>query len=281
MNVQAKETKAAANPEALMGKLPMPPKFANVADERLHRKQRLAAGFRLFSKFGFDEGVAGHITARDPEFPDTFWVNPFGVHFSQIKASNLIRCDHKGSVVEGDYPVNTAAFVIHSRVHAARPDAVAAAHSHSTYGRAFSTLGRPLAPITQDVCAFYNDHALYDDFGGVAVELDEGQRIAEAIGKKKAAILQNHGLITVGGDGRRGGVVVHHDGAFVPGAACRGGGAERGRDAETHFARGCGAILQDHRQSVRRLVPVPAALCAHRQGATGPAGLRRKFCVIP
>ena len=199
MNVQAKETKAPADPAAAMGKLPMPPKFASLADERLHRKQRLAAGFRLFSKFGFDEGVAGHITARDPEFTDTFWVNPFGVHFSQITVSNLIRCDHKGNVVEGDYPVNTAAFVIHSRVHAARPDAVAAAHSHSTYGRAFSTLGRPLAPITQDVCAFYNDHALYDDFGGVVVDLDEGQRIAEAIGKHKAAILQNHGLITVGG----------------------------------------------------------------------------------
>jgi len=202
MNVQTKETKetkAPAEPAAAMGKLPMPPKFASLADERLHRKQRLAAGFRLFSKFGFDEGVAGHITARDPEFTDTFWVNPFGVHFSQITVSNLIRCDHKGAVVEGDYPVNTAAFVIHSRVHAARPDAVAAAHSHSTYGRAFSTLGRPLAPITQDVCAFYNDHALYDDFGGVVVDLDEGQRIAEAIGKHKAAILQNHGLITVGG----------------------------------------------------------------------------------
>ena len=123
MNVQPTETKAAADPPALMGKLPTPPKFDNLRDERLHRKQRLAAGFRLFSKFGFDEGVAGHITARDPEFLDTFWVNPFGVHFSQIKASNLIRCDHKGNVVEGDYPVNTAAFVIHSRVHAARPDA--------------------------------------------------------------------------------------------------------------------------------------------------------------
>jgi len=198
MNVQAKETKAPADPAPQMGKLPTPPKFATHAEERLHRKQRLAAGFRLFSKFGFDEGVAGHITARDPEFPDTFWVNPFGVHFSQIKVSNLIRCDHKGAVVEGGYPVNTAAFVIHSRVHAARPDAVAAAHSHSTYGRAFSTLGRPLAPITQDVCAFCNDHAVYDDFGGVAVELDEGERIARAIGKMKAAILQNHGLITVG-----------------------------------------------------------------------------------
>ncbi len=196
MNV---ETKAPVNQAATKAKLPTPPKFASPAEERLHRKQRLAAGFRLFSKFGFDEGVAGHITARDPEYPDTFWVNPFGVHFSQIKVSNLIRCDHSGGVVEGDYPVNTAAFVIHSRVHAARPDAVAAAHAHSTYGRAFSTLGRLLAPITQDVCAFYNDHAVYEDFGGVVVELDEGRRIAEAIGKHKAAILQNHGLITVGG----------------------------------------------------------------------------------
>ncbi|WP_423197243.1 MULTISPECIES: class II aldolase/adducin family protein [unclassified Cupriavidus] len=178
--------------------LPRPPKFATPGEERLHRKQRLAAAFRLFSKFGFDEGVAGHITARDPEFTDTFWVNPFGVHFSQVKVSNLIRCDHEGNVVEGDYPVNAAAFAIHSRIHQTREDAVAAAHSHSTHGRAWSTLGRTLDPLTQDVCAFYQDHALYDDFGGVVVELDEGQRIANALGPHKAAILQNHGLLTVG-----------------------------------------------------------------------------------
>ncbi len=168
---------------------------------------RLAAGFRLFPQGGFDEGVAGHTTARIRNLSDTFWVNPFGVHFSQIKVSNLIRCDHKGNVVEGDYPVNTAAFVIHSRVHPARPDANAAAHSHSTYGWAFSTSGTWLAPTTRTRAAFDEDHAVYDDFGGVAVELDEGQRIAEAIGRRKAAILQSHGLITVGGTStrRRGG----------------------------------------------------------------------------
>ena len=180
------------------GALPMPPVFETVAAERLHRQQRLAAGFRLFSKFGFDEGVAGHITARDPEFTDTFWVNPFGVHFSQVSVSNLIRCDHDGHVVEGRHPVNTAAFVIHSRVHGARPDVVGAAHSHSTYGRALSTLGCGLAPLTQDACAFYGDHAVYDDFGGVVVDLDEGTRIARALGPHKAAILANHGLLTVG-----------------------------------------------------------------------------------
>ena len=178
--------------------LPTIPKFETVEEERLHRKQRLAGAFRLFSRFGFDEGVAGHITARDPEFTDTFWVNPYGVHFSQVKVSNLIRVDHHGNVVEGDYPVNCAAFAIHSAVHTIRPDVNAAAHTHSPYGRAWSTLGRTLDCITQDVCAFYNDHAVYDDFGGVAVEVDEGVRIAHALGDHKAAILQNHGILTVG-----------------------------------------------------------------------------------
>jgi ribulose-5-phosphate 4-epimerase/fuculose-1-phosphate aldolase len=175
-----------------------PPTFESVEAERLHRKQRLAAAFRLFSKLGFDEGVAGHITVRDPEHTDTFWVNPFGVHFSQIKASNLIRVDHAGETVEGTMPVNAAAYAIHSRVHKARPDVVAAAHAHSLYGKAFSSLGRELSPITQDACAFYTDHAVYDDFGGVVVDLDEGARIAKALGQKKAVILANHGLLTVG-----------------------------------------------------------------------------------
>ncbi len=176
----------------------LPPQFDDPAAERQHRKIRLAAGFRLFSKAGFDEGVAGHITARDPEFPDTFWVNPFGLHFSLVRASDLIRVDHHGNVVEGDRPVNGAAFAIHSQVHQARPDAVAAAHSHSVHGKAFSALGIPLRPITQDVCAFYGDHALFDDFTGVVLDTEEGKRIAHALGEHKAVILRNHGLLTVG-----------------------------------------------------------------------------------
>lgn len=109
---------------------PRPPVFATAAEERLHRKRMLAAAFRLFSRFGFDEGVAGHITARDPEQLDHFWVNPFGMHFSQIRASDLLLVNHRGEVVEGNYPVNGAAFAIHSQVHAARPDVIAAAHAH-------------------------------------------------------------------------------------------------------------------------------------------------------
>ncbi|WP_174734877.1 class II aldolase/adducin family protein [Mesobacillus harenae] len=175
-----------------------PPVFHSVEEEREHLKQKMAGAFRLFSKFGFDEGVAGHITARDPERKDHFWVNPFGMHFSQIKASDLILCNHDGIVVEGKYPVNRAAFAIHSQVHAARPDVIAAAHSHSVYGKSWSSLGRLLDPITQDSCAFYNDHSLFDDFTGVVLDTEEGKRIGKSLGQNKACILRNHGLLTVG-----------------------------------------------------------------------------------
>lgn len=170
----------------------------NVTDERLHRKQRLAAAFRVFSMLGYDEGVAGHITARDPELSDHFWVNPFAKHFGMITVSDLVLVNHEGEVVEGAYGVNLAAFAIHSQVHAARPDCVAAAHSHSVHGKAFSALGKLLDPITQDACAFYEDHALFDDYTGVVVDTEEGKRIAHALGEAKAIILRNHGLLTVG-----------------------------------------------------------------------------------
>jgi ribulose-5-phosphate 4-epimerase/fuculose-1-phosphate aldolase len=174
------------------------PAFDSVHEERVHRKQRLAAAFRLFGRFGFDEGVAGHITARDPERLDHFWVNPFGMNFEQIRVSDLLLVNHHGDVVEGDRPVNRAAFAIHSQVHAARPDVIAAAHAHSIHGKAFSSLGRLLDPITQDVCAFYDDHGLFDDFTGVVLDVEEGKRIATALGAHKAVILRNHGLLTVG-----------------------------------------------------------------------------------
>ena len=174
------------------------PTFDSFEAERLHRKQRLAASFRLFGKFGFDEGIAGHITVRDPEHADRFWLNPFGMNFKHIRVSDLICVDHSGTVVEGDAMVNAAAFAIHSQVHAARPDVVAAAHSHSLHGKAWSSLGRLLDPITQDACAFFEDHGLFDDFTGVVLDLEEGKRIAAALGDNKAVILRNHGLLTVG-----------------------------------------------------------------------------------
>jgi ribulose-5-phosphate 4-epimerase/fuculose-1-phosphate aldolase len=179
-------------------RLPLPPTFANVGEERLHRKQRLAAAFRLFALFGYEEGVAGHITARDPELTDHFWVNPFGEPFGHMRVRDLVLINHQGEVVEGGRPVNGAAFAIHSQVHAVRPDVVAAAHSHSMYGKSWSTLGRRLDPLTQDACAFYRDHNLFDDYTGVVLDVEEGKRIAHALGDCKAVILRNHGLLTVG-----------------------------------------------------------------------------------
>jgi len=174
------------------------PKFTSVDDERRHRKQRLAAAFRLFGAFGFSEGTAGHITARDPELLDHFWVNPLGMNFRQIRVRDLMLVNDAGEVVDGTWPLNGAAFAIHSRIHAARPDVVAAAHSHSVHGKAWSALRRPLDPITQDACAFYGDHVVFDDYTGAVFELEEGNRIATALGDHKAAILANHGLLTVG-----------------------------------------------------------------------------------
>ena len=178
------------------------PKFDTVDEERQHRRQRLAAGYRIFAKLGFEDGgvaAAGHITARDPEHPETFWVNPYGIPFSHITASSLVRVNEVGDIVEGEaFMVNGAAFAIHSQIHSARPDVVAAAHSHSQYGKAFSTLGRELRPLTQDACAFYADHVVYDAFGGVVLEVDEGKRIAALLGDNKAVVLKNHGLLTVG-----------------------------------------------------------------------------------
>jgi ribulose-5-phosphate 4-epimerase/fuculose-1-phosphate aldolase len=175
-----------------------PEALSSIEEERLHRKQRLAAAFRLWAKLGYDEGPAGHITARDPELSDHFWVNPFGKHFSLISVSDLLLVNHHGEVVEGNDVVNRAAFAIHSQIHAARPDVMAAAHCHSMHGKAWSSLGRLLDPITQDACAFYDDHVLFDDYTGVVLDTEEGKRIAHALGGNKAAILRNHGLLTVG-----------------------------------------------------------------------------------
>jgi ribulose-5-phosphate 4-epimerase/fuculose-1-phosphate aldolase len=109
--------------------LPTPPTFDRLEDDRLHRQQRLAAAFRLFAHYGFDEGIAGHITVRDPEYPDCFWVNPVGMYFGHIRVSDLLLVNHQGEVVKGNKPVNKAAFAIHSQIHQARPDMDAAAHS--------------------------------------------------------------------------------------------------------------------------------------------------------
>jgi ribulose-5-phosphate 4-epimerase/fuculose-1-phosphate aldolase len=169
-----------------------------VGEERLRRKQRLAATFRLFARYGFDEGAGGHVTARDPGDSDTFWINPFGMHFGHVRVSDLLLVDRDGTILSGDGRINPAGFAIHRAVHDARPEVVAAAHTHSVHGRAWAALGRLLDPISQDACAFYQDHAVLGRFTGVVLDEEEGRRIASVLGPGKAVVMQNHGLLTVG-----------------------------------------------------------------------------------
>lgn len=180
------------------GKVPEINEGQTLVEIRQHRQRMLIAAFRVFGKFGFDEGLAGHITVRDPELVDHFWVNPLGVPFKQMKISDLLLVNEQGQVIQGNGYLNGAAFTIHSHIHKARPDLIAAAHAHSIYGKSWASLGRKLDPITQDACAFYNDHVVFDEFNGVVLDDGEGLAITRALANNKAAILQNHGLLTVG-----------------------------------------------------------------------------------
>jgi ribulose-5-phosphate 4-epimerase/fuculose-1-phosphate aldolase len=176
---------------------PAKPVFAGVQDERRHLKERLVASCRAFALQGFDYGFAGHLTVRDPEHPHLYWTNPMAVHFSQVQVSNLILADHSGKVVEGRHAINRAGFVLHSAVHEQHADIVAMCHAHTVYGTAFASLGRKLEPITQDACAFFEDHVMIgDEAGQVSVEVQAGHKIANAFKGVKAAIHQNHGLLT-------------------------------------------------------------------------------------
>jgi ribulose-5-phosphate 4-epimerase/fuculose-1-phosphate aldolase len=164
---------------------------------RLFRKQRLAASLRLFALYGFDHGPAGHITVRDPEWTDHFWINPLGVYFGHVRVSDLLLVNHDGAIVIGNKDVNQAGFQIHSAIHKARPEVIGVAHSHSTYGKAWSTLGRVLDPLTQDSAGFYQRQAL-SDFSGVVLEADQAEQIVRDIGNHNFAILKNHGFLTAG-----------------------------------------------------------------------------------
>ena len=177
---------------------PENPIFNSVEEERQHRKERLVASCRAFALEKFDYAFAGHLTVRDPEKPDLYWTNPFAVHFNQVKLSTLILADHDGNVVEGDYAINRAGFVLHAAVHRMHPDIIAMCHAHTVWGTAFASLGRELAYIHQDTCTFYEDHVVIkDDAGKVAVEKNAGSRIAEYFTGVRAAIHQNHGLFSV------------------------------------------------------------------------------------
>lgn len=192
-------TKSVYEPDQPGLYFPHPPEFATFAEERQHRRERLAAVCRIFARYKFEYGFAGHMTVRDPEHANLFWTNPFGMSMSRVRASDLILVDHDGKVVEGTWAVNRAGFVLHSAIHEENPDIVASCHAHTVNGMAWAALGRPLDPITQTACGFYGHQALItEEAGAVVVERGAGFSVAKAFGDAKVAIHQNHGLFSVG-----------------------------------------------------------------------------------
>ncbi|KAH0365784.1 class II aldolase, partial [Aureobasidium melanogenum] len=174
-----------------------------IEDARTKRQwmlEHMAGAFRVFARKGFTEGTAGHISLRDPVQPDTFWINPLGVHFGMLKASDMVQINEEGQVVGGNkVAVNAAGFAIHSAIHKARPDVNAACHCHSPAGKAWSAFGKRLEMINQDSCLLWNNQEVYEQFGGVVLAKEESVKIAEALGpQSRTMILQNHGLLTCG-----------------------------------------------------------------------------------
>ncbi|KAJ6160892.1 L-fuculose-phosphate aldolase [Penicillium chermesinum] len=176
------------------------PVFTDKYTERKWAKAHMAGAFRMLAKFGWNDGAGGHISLRDPVQPDCFWINPYSKHFGSITVSDLILVTEEGvALTPTKYRVNKAGFMIHSALHKARPDINAAIHTHSPYGRAWSAFGRPIEMLNQDSCYFYNDLAVYEQFGGIVHAAEEGENIAACLGPtKKNIILQNHGIMSTG-----------------------------------------------------------------------------------
>ncbi|GAA5849668.1 hypothetical protein JCM9279_001973 [Rhodotorula babjevae] len=177
------------------------PQFSDPYKKREWVKEQLAIGFQYWGKEGYAEGLSGHITVRDPVMQDHYWMNPVGVHFSAITTRNLVLVTPEGYVHPdgAQLPINAAGVFIHHAIHLARPDVQVAAHCHSLHGKAWSVFGKPIDIMTQDACLFHENLAVYKSFGGIVLAAEEGANIAAALGpNKNAAILQNHGLLTLG-----------------------------------------------------------------------------------
>lgn len=159
---------------------------------------QLAAAYRLMDKFRMSDLIYTHISVRVPGPEKHFLINPYGLMFHEVTASNLVKVDIDGNIVgESKYAVNPAGFVIHSAIHAAREDLHCVLHSHTRYGMAVSTLECGLLPISQFSLQFYNRVA-YHNYEDTAPNLAERERLAADLGNRKVMILRNHGLLTAG-----------------------------------------------------------------------------------
>lgn len=169
-----------------------------MTDAELAVRRDLAAAYRLCARFGWDDLIYSHISARVPGPEHHFLVNPLGLGFGEITASNLVKIDLDGNVI-GDSPhrPNAAGFVIHGAIHSTREDAHCVMHLHTEAGMALSTLEEGLLPLTQHAMRFHGRIG-YHDYEGIALSADEKRRFVADLGDNAALILRNHGTLTVG-----------------------------------------------------------------------------------
>ena len=171
---------------------------AHIDEQEWAVRVDLAAAYRLVARFGWDDLIFTHLSARVPGTDHHFLINPYGLMFHEITASSLVKIDAEGNIVEDNgYQVNPAGFTIHSAIHLAREDAGCVMHLHNHAGTAVSAQKGGLLPITQTGMLVYNRIA-YHEYEGVALDLDERERIVRDLGDKDIMILRNHGTLSVG-----------------------------------------------------------------------------------
>ncbi len=168
------------------------------SDAEWDARVNLAACYRIFAHLGWTEMIYNHITLRLDEPEPQFLINPFGLHYSEVKASNLVKIDLQGRKVgESPWPVNPAGFTVHAAIHAGIPGAHCVMHTHTTAGIAVACSKAGLL-MSNFYSAQLHDKVGYHDFEGITVHAEEGPRLVRNIGDKPAVILRNHGLLAWG-----------------------------------------------------------------------------------
>ncbi|MCW3837884.1 class II aldolase/adducin family protein [Sphingomonas canadensis] len=171
---------------------------SKVSEAEWAARQQLAACYRVFDMLGWSELIYNHITLRVPGEENAFLINPYGLHFSEVTASNLVKIDIEGNkLCDSPYPVNLAGFTQHSVFHRDLPDAHCIAHTHTTAGMAVSAIEGGLQPLNFYSC-FLMGHIAYHDFEGITVRSEEGVRLVENLGDKRVMFLKNHGILVMG-----------------------------------------------------------------------------------
>lgn len=161
----------------------------------------LAAAYHLAAIFGWTDVILTHFSARVPGGDEHFLLNAYGLMFDEVTASNLVKVDHEGNIIEDitGMGVNQAGFVIHGCVHAARPDAQAVLHTHTRAGIAVSAMAEGVLPLSQHSMRIVKD-VTYHDYEGIALDMDERERLARNLGPtSRSMVLRNHGLLALGG----------------------------------------------------------------------------------